>query len=70
MAENTGFKITSTQPFTYVDDNGVVVNGYRVFLNLTKQNEAHFILVRSLDPGVVKAAVELLVKNRDALANL
>lgn len=70
MAANTGFIITSSQPFTYVDDNGVVVNGYRVFINLTKYQEPHYILVKSLDPGVVKSAVELLVKNRDALANL
>ncbi len=60
--------ITGTQPYTYLDQNSQVVNGFRVFFTLTNFNEAHFVLVPSLNPEVVKGEIGKLVKQRKDLS--
>ncbi len=62
------YQITGTQPYTYLDQNNQVVNGFRVFFALTAFNEAHFVLVPSLNPEVVKTAIGVLVKQRKDLS--
>jgi hypothetical protein len=62
------YVITGTQPYTYLDVNGQVVNGFRVFFSLTAFNEAHFIMVPSLNPETVKTEIGKLVKQRKDLS--
>jgi hypothetical protein len=62
------YVITGTQPYTYLDQNSQVVNGFRVFFSLTAFNEAHFVLVPSLNPEVVKTEIGKLVKQRKDLS--
>ena len=58
------YTVISTQPYTYLDETGQVVDGYKVFFTITEFDETHFVLVRSLTPAVVKKAVEALVADR------
>lgn len=62
------YTITGTQPYTYLDQNGQVVAGFRVFFTLTTFNEAHFVLVPTLNPDIVKAEIAKLVKQRKDLS--
>lgn len=62
------YVVTGTQPYTYLDQNSQVINGFRVFFTLTAFNEAHFVLVPSLNPEVVKAAIVALAKQRKDLS--
>lgn len=64
------YKVENVQPDVYLDAGGKPVRGYVVRVSLLKYAEIHDIQVASLDPKVVKAAVEKLVVNRDALAAL
>ena len=58
------YTVISTQPYTYLDETGQVVDGYKVFFNITEFDETHFVLVRSLTPAVVTKAVKALVTDR------
>jgi hypothetical protein len=64
------YQITATQPYTYLDVNGQVVNGFRVFFTLVAFNEAHFVLVPSLNPETVKAEIGKLVKQRKDISTI
>lgn len=58
------YTIIQTQPWTYLDRVGQVVNGFRVSFEITKFGEVHFIEVPSLAPTVVQAAINQLVSDR------
>ena len=64
------YKVETAQPDMYLDAGGKPVRGYVVRVTLTKYAELHDIQVPSLDPKVVKAAIEKLSAQRDALAAL
>ena len=64
------YKIEYVQPDVYLDAGGKPVRGYLVRVSLVKYAEIHDLQVPSLDPDKVKAAVEQLLANRDALAQL
>lgn len=68
MAE--GYKILATQPWVYSDEFGRVIQGFKVMVSLPEFGENHEIHVPKLDPTLVKAAAETLLKNRKALAGL
>jgi hypothetical protein len=68
MAE--AFQITATQPFTYLDQNKQLVNGYRVFFFIPEFNENHEVHVPSLDKVVVKAAIDKIFRQRKDLSTL
>jgi len=58
------YNVISTQPYTYLDETGQVVYGFKVFFNVTEFDETHFVLVKSLTPAVVTKAVKGLVADR------
>ena len=58
----------STQPYTYLDETGQVVDGFKVFFTITEFDETHFILVKSLTPAVVKKAIGELVADRKSIS--
>jgi len=58
------YNVISTQPYTYLDETGQVVDGFKVFFTITEFDETHFVLVRSLVPAIVTKAVKGLVADR------
>lgn len=64
------YTIERTAPTVYLDARNNAVQGFIVYVNLTDYNESHDIRVASLDPKIVTKAVEKLLADRDALANL
>jgi hypothetical protein len=64
------FDVISTQPYTYLDQSGSVVNGYKVTFSLKAVNEVHFIFTPNLIPDVVKAEIMKVVSQRNALSKL
>jgi hypothetical protein len=65
---NGEFTIIRTQPYTYLDETGEAVQGYRVVFRMTEFNEQHQVYVRSLDPSVVNPAIKTVVEQRKLLA--
>jgi len=63
-----GYRTISTQPYTYLDETGQVVDGYKVFFNITEFDETHFVLVKSLTPAVVAKEIKALVADRKTIA--
>lgn len=64
------FRIVNAQNTLYIDNGGRPVNGYQIRVELNGFNETHEINVPSLEPEVVRQAVERLLAQREALANL
>lgn len=64
------YKITQTTPTVYLDNRGIAVKGYLVYVNLVDFDETHSIQVASLDPKLVAAEVKKLLDNRKALDKL
>jgi hypothetical protein len=64
------YKILSTSDVIVQDSTGSWVNGKRVYFELTDYEETHFADVSSLKESVVKAALDKVVQQRDAVAQL
>ena len=64
------FTVLATQPWTYLDPTNRVVNGFRVFFRIVQFDEVHEIMVPSLAPEVVKAAISRVVKERTDLSKI
>ncbi len=62
------YSVISTQPYTYLDETGQVVDGFKVFFNVTEFDETHFVLVRSLAPALVTKAIKALVVDRKSIS--
>jgi hypothetical protein len=62
------FKILSTQSRSYIDQGGSVVNGYRVQYRIIAFDEVHYVDVPSLNPNVVKGAIEAVIADRKNLS--
>jgi len=63
-----GYTTISTQPYTYLDETGQVVDGFKVFFTITEFDETHFVLVKSLTPAVVAKEIKALVADRKTIA--
>lgn len=61
------YTVISTQPYTYLDATGQVVDGYRVFFTITEFDETHFVQVPNLNPATVSKAVKALVADRKSI---
>lgn len=62
------YTVISTQPYTYLDETSAVVDGHRVFFNITEFNETHFVNVPTLNPATVQAAISALVADRKSIS--
>ena len=62
------YSVISTQPYTYLDETGQVIDGFKVFFNIAEFDETHFVLVRSLAPAVVTKVVKGLVADRKTIS--
>jgi len=70
MAGSAVYKVSSVAQSVYLDDRGKAINGYALTVDLIEFGETVTVNVPSTDPGVAKAAIGALVKNRRALAEL
>jgi hypothetical protein len=64
------YTIQSTQPTIYQDSLLGVVNGVLVRFTIDNYDELHEVRVPKMDATLVKAAIEKVVAERDALASL
>lgn len=64
------FSIVSTQKYTYQDETNRLIDGFRVYYFLPAYHETHYILVPTLNPEAVKAAIAKVVADRKNLATL
>lgn len=61
-------KVQRVQNNVYLDNSGQAVNGYLVYVYLPDYDETLTVNVPNLSEATVKAAVDQLAKQRDALA--
>ena len=61
------YTVISTQPYTYLDTTNQVVDGYRVFFNISEFDETHFVEVPNLKPDVVGKEITKLVDDRKSI---
>ncbi len=61
------YSILSTQPYTYLDKTGSVIQGYRVNFEIYGYGETHFVLVPTLAKPTVEAAITAVINDRKAL---
>ncbi len=66
----TEYSVISTTPTVYNDPLAGIVNGVLVRVHLAAYDEVHELRVPQMDPKLVKAAIDKLVKQRDAIADL
>lgn len=66
----TSYTILDTQPTVYQDKARGVINGVLVRFRLDAYDEVHEVRVPEMKVDVVKQAIENVVTERDALANL
>ena len=64
------YQVISTQAYTYLDKSNTPVNGFRVFVFFPSFQETYPIFVPNLNKEVVKAAIEHLLADRQALSKL
>jgi hypothetical protein len=64
------YTIIDTQPTVYQDKSKGIVNGVLVRFTLDDYDEVHEVRVPRMDVTIVKAAIEAVSKERDALATL
>ena len=64
------YKITTVQPYTYLDQAGMGVQGFRVFFEVLEFGEVAFIHVPRMDNQLIKTEIEAYVAKRKKLATL
>ena len=64
------YHIERTQPTVYLDAGGKPVRGFLVIVEFPDYGEIHEVQVKTLSPDIVAQAVEALLAERDALAEL
>ena len=64
------FTVTSTQPWTYQDTRGQLVEGYKVWFYLPAFGETHFLMLPNLNPDLVRKAITELVNQRKNLSTI
>lgn len=64
------YTVVSVQNTVYLDKGGKAVNGYIVTASLPDYNEELQVKVPNIEPATVKAELDKLTANRDALAKL
>ena len=66
----TQYVIEKTTPTVYLDAGGRPVRGFLVTVEFPDYREIHEIQVPTLNPDVVRDAIETLLADRDELATL
>ncbi len=66
----SSFTIISTTPAVFQDKDNSIVNGVLVKFNIQPYDEVHEVRVAKMDVSTVKAAIDKVVSDRDALTLL
>ena len=66
----TEYSVISTTPTVYNDPLSGIVNGILVRVHFVAYDEVHELRVPKMDAKLVKAEVDKLLKQRDAVADL
>lgn len=66
----SNYVIEHTQPTVYTDNKGSAVSGFLVTVTFPDFDETHEVRVPKLDKETVKEAVETLLEQRRAIADL
>jgi hypothetical protein len=61
-------KVQRVQNTVYLDNSGQAINGYILYVYLPEYDETLTLNVPNMGESTVKSAVDVLVKQRDALA--
>ena len=64
------YKILSSEPSTYLDKGQGVVNGVLIRFRIIAYDEVHEVRIPKMDTALAKKAIEAIVSERDALAEL
>jgi hypothetical protein len=62
------YTVTQTQPWTYQNPQGQLVEGYKIWFFLPAFGETHFLFMPNLNPDVVKKAIVEFVAQRKSLS--
>ena len=62
------YRVISTQPYSYLDETNNVVDGYRVYFNITEFDESHFVNVPTLNPVTIQKEIQAVVKDRKSIS--
>ena len=62
------YTVAKTQPWTYVNEVGDLVDGFRVFVKLTTFDEMHYVYTPSLKKEVVSKRIASLLEDRKTLS--
>lgn len=64
------FQVTQTQPWTYQNAQGQLVEGFKVWFYIPQFGETHFLYLPNLNRETVQKAVTDLVNQRKNLATI
>jgi len=70
MTEGKRYKVEKTRPETYLDNANEVVTGFSIRVRLFDYDEIHDLQLPNLNPETVKAEIEKLLADRDAVNDL
>lgn len=62
------YTVIKTQPWTYVNDTGDLVDGFRVFVKLNTFDEMHYVYTPTLKKEVVTTRITKLLEDRKTLS--
>lgn len=66
----TDFQVTQTQPWTYQNPQGQLVEGFKVWFYIPQFGETHFIYLPNLNRDLVQKEITNLVNQRKNLATI
>ena len=64
------YQVISTEPHTYMEKGNGVINGVLIRFRIPAYDEIHEVRIPKMDTAMAKKAIEKLVSDRDALAEL
>lgn len=66
--EANQIRVVATQPYTYLDEIGQAVNGYKIVFEMIPFAEQHILYAKSLNPAVVNPLMQKMLAERKLLA--
>lgn len=64
------YQVTQTQPWTYQNPQGQLVEGYKVWFYIPAFGESHFLYFQNISPDTIKKGIQDFVNNRKNLSTI
>lgn len=64
------FQVTQTQPWTYTNPQGQLVEGYKVWFYMPAFGETHFLFFPNINPDLLKKGITEFANQRKSLATI